>query len=754
MKALITAKIKLLFSPLLLLLLITVFVFTSCENSIRNNITADEENKTEHVITSKNPESGSIKININNLKSSQKNGRTVLPDIDTDNIVSLSLSGSQGTSTKNFGSWTSVTALTSETIELKKGDWNLTLTAQLDNGASFIATSPVTVTGTETQTVNFSLSTTATKGGVYLKVSYTGNVQVARYQLYKYTGTTSSTTPLENGNLTVNTSAGNVVFERPATGTTALAQGNYRILINFYGDADGTIFLNSYSEIIRIKGGFTSKADDRTIDLNSMYSITYMNGGTTPTPISGTPVSGSLVENYSARSSTIALPEMERSGYDFAGWFSNSACTGTPETEFSITSSTSLGNKTFYAKWTRVCAITYYIAAEGFTSESECIELTEDQCDEWGLSQSHTAGSATQLPLSPVVNENSIPITLAGYTLSSLSGTALTSNGSYYLIPASVSTDTSIYLHVKSHLSYIDPVKGDDKNLAFNPSTPAQTIAGAKKWLKNADSSKNPVLYVKSAISNKNDIENLSDLSSPAASGGLYGAAIVKRHSSFTNGSLLSITENLTLKNVTLDGGAIWSKTQTEIEADPELLVTRTNSGLSSSIYLISTGNATFEGVTIQNVDNTATTNNGNGAAVYINSGTLTLTNCHIKDCRSIRGALFATTAGKINAKNTRFLCNNSIGSGSDKGHGGAVYLYGGTTSGGQAIFDACSFQYNAANAFGGAVYVGNNAKATFKNQGSNSLANNFSDMATAAASRTCKGDFVYTRGTLTLLLY
>ena len=740
MKKMIKTKFR--FFSFLLILLAAFFAatFSSCENAITDKTSEFIETQptTETVAKPEVSNKGSIQIRINPDQIAGSSSRTVLPEISYDTITRVVLSGTHNGSTRTLQEWSSYYSVSSVLLEL--GYWDLTLTV-VNNGKTFTSeTETVEVVSGTVTPVSFTLSTSSTEGGISLYVEFEGDAVAASYRLLNF----PTETVAASGDLTVATSpTKSVTFTRDAA-SNPVAKGTYRIEIKFY--AAGNILLNTYSEIVRVKGGFTSSAS-RYIDLNNLYNITYDADG-------GSILTGSYVEKYSLHSGTIDLPTLRRAGYEFVGWYKDSGLTDGPFTEFNVNTETSLTDKNFYAKWNRVCAITYYLANQAATADSDCVELTEDQCEEWGLVQSHTQGHETELPLQPIENENGVTISLAGYTMGTISGTGtvLKSNGSNYIIPATVTTDTDIYVSVKSHIAYIDPATGNDSNFAFNPTTPAETVAGALKWLKNADSDKSPVLYVKSAISNKTDIENLSGLSLTAASGGLYGAAIVKRHSSYTNGSLLSITENLTLQNVTLDGGAVWSKTQTEIEADPELLVTRTNSGLSSSIYLISTGTATFEGVTIQNVDNTATTSNGNGAAVYINSGTLTLTNCHIKDCRSVRGAIFATMAGTINAVNTRFLCNNSIGSGSDKGHGGAVYLYGGTTSGGQATFDACSFQYNAANAFGGAVYVGNRAKATFKNQGTNSLANNFSDMATAAASRTCKGDFIYTRGRVTLL--
>lgn len=407
-------------------------------------------------------------------------------------------------------------------------------------------------------------------------------------------------------------------------------------------------------------------------------------------------------------------------------------------------------------------ALTWYYAAG-----DACMLLSAADIESLGLPEYHNSSSGTSFVLNrtstgPFYDEETGDAAIFTGNIriqNPASGTLVTAGtetsiGIPYTIAAdTINSATCIYILLDIGTVYLDPVEGDDDNGGWNKDIPVKTVAQAKRILKN-NAKTDPALIVMGSLNDKSEIEALSGLTRTSTGAtSEYNGAIVKRHSSFTNAVLLSIPESLTLQNVTLDGGAVWSKTQTEIEADPELLVTRTNTGVSSSSYLVNASKAaTFEDVIIQNVDNTSTSNSGNGAAVYISSTTLTLNNCLIKDCRSTHGAIFAAMNGKINATNTCFLCNNSIGSGSDKGHGGAVYLYSGSTSGGQATFDACSFNFNAANSFGGALYVSNNASATFKNQGTNSLANNFSNMATAAASRTCKGDFAYTRGKLTLL--
>ena len=93
-----------------------------------------------------------------------------------------------------------------------------------------------------------------------------------------------------------------------------LIDGYYRLVIDFYtgSESTGYIPLNSYSEYVRIKGGFTSR-DERSIDLNGLYEIEYIsNGGT---------IEGSAPASYSLRSPDIALPLCYKNLYIFTGWY-------------------------------------------------------------------------------------------------------------------------------------------------------------------------------------------------------------------------------------------------------------------------------------------------------------------------------------------------------------------------------------------------------------------------------------------------
>ncbi len=336
-------------------------------------------------------------------------------------------------------------------------------------------------------------------------------------------------------------------------------------------------------------------------------------------------------------------------------------------------------------------------------------------------------------------------------------GTETTAGIPYTIAADAITGETNIFILLDIGTVYLNPETGNDDNGGFTKNMPVETVAQAKKILKG-NTKTNPAIIVMSKISDSSEISALSDLT--CKDGGAasdYNGAIVKRHADFVSDSMLSIESAITLKNVTLDGGAVWTSSASQIEADSSLLTARSNAssntGVKAGKYLVSVGaSPTLNNVTIQNCDNTGGSANGlgHGAAMYIGSGTVTLNNCIIKDCSSIGGAIYSHYNGTLNATNTSFSFNLSKVTGSTAyGNGAAVYLYGGTNSGAKATFNNCSFRYNAALRNGGAVYAGNKNTVTFQNMASaviehNSAASNGNFMWSAASNLKLLGDFAF----------
>ena len=392
------------------------------------------------------------------------------------------------------------------------------------------------------------------------------------------------------------------------------------------------------------------------------------------------------------------------------------------------------------------------------------IELSEEEIVRVGLPVRHNKTLGTSFALNktssgPFYDEETddVEICTGEIHIGTLDGTQVSpvlGTSTYTIAPTAISDDTNMYLKLTIGTVYLDPVNGNDANGGWNKDIPVQTVAQAKSILKG-NTKTNPAIKVMNTISDASEITALNNLT--IGEGGAvsdYNGAIVKRQASFVSSEMLNISSNITLQNVTLDGGAVWTSSSSDIEVNPDLLTARanatSNSGVKEGKYLISVnGSPTLNYVTIQNCDNSTNGANGNGAAMYIASGTVTLNNCAIKDCSSVGGAVYATINGILNATDTHFSYNLSKGTGASYGNGGAVVLYGATTMGAKATFNNCSFRYNAALRNGGAINAGNKTTVTFENMGSaviehNSAAGNGNFMWSAASNLKLLGDFAF----------
>ena len=668
---------------------IALTFFTACQNEIFPHEDSNSENA----------KNGSVKIL---LQQNTRNAgsRTVLPEVDLEGITQLQLKGLFNGQNINLESWSSVSQLNAaEAVPLDIGEWQLTLIATLNNGCTFSDTKLVNIELEQSQNVSFTLTSDTQNGGLYLQLNLANTVAAADFQLTRY----SDGVTIDSGNIAVHTSPYYVIYERNPL-STPIGQGTYLISFTFWADAAKSIKLNTYTEIIRVRGGFTSSAS-RTLDLNNLYTITYQTNQTDTNgnaiPAADLLASGSIVNSYSVHSSEINFPVLERTGYIFDGWCSDSTLTNiVTGQKFTINSSTVLENKTFYAKWRRIYSLTYKIANQAGYSVAMPTTMLADYPAEI------TEGGTESLPTPSFTdgegNTFDNAITFSGYKIGTLTGPSPASSGSGYTLTAvsgqtnAISDDTIIYLVVNPHHAYVNPSTGDDNNLAFNVSTPAKTVAVAMGWLKDADSTKNPVLYAKGTISTAANINALTNLTTET-----YGNAIYKRHSS-QNGSPLFLLNGITatIENLTIDGGAVWQDILTgSALAATSNVSSGTNAGLQADqpVILITGSGATLNmsSVHVQNCEGHTSTNNCKN--IYVASGCiLDISNSSIKRCKAdMGGAVWAE--GKIIALNLTMSYNYSTK------NGGAAYI--GDSSTVNVKFQNSTFDSNYAGDKGGAIY-------------------------------------------------
>ncbi len=240
--------------------------------------------------------------------------------------------------------------LTSKTIEIEPRTWTFSLTATI-NGVTFkddVSCWNIMVNAGETVSLSFTnMAVDYSSIDGFGTGSFSLTLNIADGSATKAIGYVKSFDE-ESTELSIENSS--VVFAK-----RDLSSGIYTIRVLFYGGTNADILLNTYMETVRIESGHISKAE-RTISLNSMYSITYENtDGATLTE-------GSYAYSYS-RHSEITLPKLSKSGYAFAGWYKTSDYAGNAIE--SIAKGTT-GDITLYALF--VNAI--YVSASGSESNN------------------------------------------------------------------------------------------------------------------------------------------------------------------------------------------------------------------------------------------------------------------------------------------------------------------------------------------------------------------------------------------------
>lgn len=669
----------------LILLIFSLFIsagLLSCFNAFN-----DSKEKTELEINTSSVNSNKGKIKIQIVPQKNKINRSVLSDMDINQLKDITLTGILNGNSQTLGNWGSVKDLDNETFELETGEWNLTISASY-NGFTFSDSKKVQVSLNSIQTVEFELSSDTTTGGLSLKISFASDKTAnhASYKLTKYPSEASVTDG--EGRLSIENSDDEKYIELKRDTTNALQGGTYRIVFTFYGDENEIIKLNTYSEIIHIKGGFFSSVT-RTINLNEMFTIYYHTDG-------GEPVTGtSLIEKYSINSdySSITFPDLSKENYVFLGWFTELS----GGTQVSRLPDGSSGDQHFYARWQAYPKLSYKMVNYSY----EVYDVSDSLRESYKLPALHNPTQVTDLNVYEITDGTS-PITCSFYYNSTC--TNQITGGT---IPAArITEDSTIYIKPAINHVYIKPDDGIDytttdgagnDQFPFDSRTPAKTVGYAKEWLENIEPSLNPVLYVMSSITSADEVSALSELSLDTTSG-QYGAAIVKRYHAFINGYLIDMESGTaTVTNVIIDGGADWrDSTNTNQPLAANTNVNEgLNNGISSNAGLIKVNNGAtmnMQNVTLRNNECCISANDGKTIEV-LSGGVFDIQNCSITRCKAdLGGAIFSS--GKVIANTITMSYNCALY------NGGAVLA----AAGSNILFRQSSFLVNTANC-GGAVY-------------------------------------------------
>ncbi len=315
---------------------------------------------------------------------SSKSVRTALPSFSEDGIADFTFTikgkktGDSGPE-EVLGSFDTLSDLKGATIALESGTWNFTLTAEKDGTVlSGKLENKEISTASNPNQLSFELSwdksTLEGEGSLsfsldFSKASNSTSVQCATGQLLKYDSESGSETELPDypeTELSIldadDKPAYKAVYE-----LSAIDAGNHRIKIRLYADSEKKNLIITWPELAIITGGQESSASRECNSLNEVYSITYNN------PLEAVTVDGSsLQEAYTRYSGDIVLPDLEKEGYTFEGWFDNEDCSGEA---LEVIAGGSTGDKVLWAKLSlQEYTVTFYKnldEAEGSMSEQK-----------------------------------------------------------------------------------------------------------------------------------------------------------------------------------------------------------------------------------------------------------------------------------------------------------------------------------------------------------------------------------------------
>lgn len=320
------------------LLGILLFGVISCDNIFSNKVSDTENTET------------LLKISVDDTSLA----RTLYPSSDASLLSNFTLTCMREdftTKTKTAADLDALKALVINFADGEEGSWQIQLQAsyEISSGTNvqaiaFSDTQSVDVQKNKLNEVSFKLTTeNLTVGGLNIKVSFSGSADRVVASLKDETKETSIDEKIfTTSDFTTIEDEKSITFTRSISDTSeALTSGTYYLLFSFY---DTTLSsetpLNTLPNYVRIVKGLTTSAE-LSISLNEVYTITYEDNG-------GTLASGAIKTGKYSRKSIVNLPQMEKEGYIFAGWYESSDFSGTPVTTIEKGSS---GNKTFFARF-------------------------------------------------------------------------------------------------------------------------------------------------------------------------------------------------------------------------------------------------------------------------------------------------------------------------------------------------------------------------------------------------------------------
>jgi len=325
-----------------------LFSLISCSNLLQDtNNSSSQEIKSDdgktYIVISKT----SIRQSNGNIRAASTNLAPTKDDLKIENFSDFEISGKLNSGTeKKLAHANSYEELANKKIPVEEGSWEFKLTAKL-NDIPFSATSTQNIKAGVNK-ISFILKSDIHTGTIDFTVSWKNTEEENQSEANKIVATLKDADEtkiiaektLQASDIT--DKSARITFDKNSDGQE-LSSGTYYLSLDFYNE--GTIKpLNTTEYYVNIADGLATRAELK-VSLNETFTIQYEdNGGQ---------LSGGSIKTlkFSQRSEKINLPQMEKPGYFWGGWYDNEELTGQPIESITPGSEQTQSNLKFYAKW-------------------------------------------------------------------------------------------------------------------------------------------------------------------------------------------------------------------------------------------------------------------------------------------------------------------------------------------------------------------------------------------------------------------
>jgi len=305
-------------------------------------------------------EYASIRICVNDIE------RAVLPYIEKEDFSSLKLVWTDSDNNTYTKQWvpdeslnqSAYQVMNNDIFTLPIGTYTFVLTAMELYGAIYKARLENQVV-TADSTLNFNLelsalaqASTSNRGSIDLKINYPLE-NVKKILITRYNTLDENNYKMSSGTevLAMSYISGEISLQQ------TLEAGSYIFEFLFYGGESydkADVLLGKWIEYVYISFSRTSKAEISIDSLDNIYTITYNNAEE---------AAFSTMPLYFTSRSNITLPEIEKEGYNFEGWYTSTdggqTLSNTPVSGWNAGERTE--SITLYAKWSRIRnTVSYY----------------------------------------------------------------------------------------------------------------------------------------------------------------------------------------------------------------------------------------------------------------------------------------------------------------------------------------------------------------------------------------------------------